>query len=394
MKAKTSTAILGVFVIAAVFIVMALILALKGKRLFASNPTYTIMVDKSVKGLSKGAIVTFRGVKIGQVTKIMLMPVNTIMSQDTSSNWPLEITIEIDPQTIDFDRNMLKKLQKNKTSKAIFEASNFYFTDKFLVDRWLEYMVKEHNLAAMIKLSSMLTGQLYIELDFQKDYKATEEELAMLRQGYIPVRATSMEKLVAVLDNKRLTDTIAATLGIFEDAIMSGKVQTMIDDIHASCENLKQISTATQELIDSLNKKIPNVINDADTAITTANTTFGNANDILSDISARIGNTLESVNDLLSEFKEVTKQVKSDVDLSNGPISELIANANKASIQLTELLKTTNSIAQSLQGTDSFDPMEGTALTNLLKEMEEAARSIRVVADMLRDNPEVLLKGK
>ena len=393
MKAKTSTAILGVFVIAAIFIVMALLLALKGKRLFATNPTYKIIVDKSVKGLSKGAIVTFRGVKIGQVTKIMLMSVNTIMSQDTSS-WPLEITVEIDPQTIDFDRNMLKKLQKDKKTKAIFESANFYFTDRFLVDRWLEYMVKEHNLAAMIKLSSMLTGQLYIELDFQKDYKATEEELTMLRQGYIPVRATSMEKLVAVLDSKRLTDTIAATLGIFEDAIMSGKVQAMIDDIHATCENVKQISTTTQELIDSLNKKIPNVINGADTAITTANTTFGNANKALSDISARIGTTLESVNELLAEFKDVTKQVKNDVDLTNGPIAELIANANKASVQLAELLKTTNSIAQSLQSTDSFDPTEGTALTNLLKEMEEAARSIRVVADMLRDNPEVLLKGK
>ena len=78
MKTKSSAALLGLFVIVAIFIAVAMLMALKGKRLFANNPTYTLQIDRSLKGLNVGAMVTFRGGKVGQVTNIVLMPLNTI----------------------------------------------------------------------------------------------------------------------------------------------------------------------------------------------------------------------------------------------------------------------------------------------------------------------------
>ena len=402
MKTKSSAALLGLFVIVAIFIAIAMLMALKGKRLFANNPTYTVQIDRSLKGLNVGAMVTFRGVKIGQVTNIVLMPLNTIMSQGQDSSaqavsstngWPLEVTIEIDPDTIDFDHAAVTRMWEaesdNKIKKRWKKIRNLFVleTGKALVDRWLEYMVEEHSMAAKLKLNSLLTGQLYIELDFNKDFQPSAEDIERLRKGYIPILETSADKLRAAFDNQKLIESITSTLNLFQDTILSGKAQQMVDNFHSATVNLRQAMNSANDLTNSMQAKIPGIMDNANNTITSIS---NNINTLAQDLQR----TVRSVEGLTKDLEGVLKEVKSDVDLKSGPLANLVANATQATTQLNTLLDSVNSLAASLKEPGANNQVERNAISQLIIELEDAARSIRQLANMLHDNPEVLIKGK
>jgi paraquat-inducible protein B len=72
MIKRTNKALIGAFVVgAAVLLVMAIVLFGSG-MLFKQSDKYLLFFDGSVKGLSEGAPVIFRGVKIGHVKDISL----------------------------------------------------------------------------------------------------------------------------------------------------------------------------------------------------------------------------------------------------------------------------------------------------------------------------------
>ena len=63
---------LGVFVLAAIGVLIAVILIFGGGKIFQKSFTVETYIKQSVTGLDTGAAVRFRGVKIGQVTSIGL----------------------------------------------------------------------------------------------------------------------------------------------------------------------------------------------------------------------------------------------------------------------------------------------------------------------------------
>ncbi len=104
--------------------------------------TYLLIFNESVRGLAVGAPVDLRGVTVGEVTKIDL--------QLDSKN--SEITI---PVEIQFYPERLRVQYRNKTQQA-----------KPLDSRALLDSLVAHGFRAEIKTGSLLTGQLFIALDF------------------------------------------------------------------------------------------------------------------------------------------------------------------------------------------------------------------------------------
>ncbi|MFA5008520.1 MAG: MlaD family protein [Candidatus Omnitrophota bacterium] len=70
MIKKANKKLIGVFVVGAVALFIAAILVFGSGALFKQADKYFLFFDGSVKGLSTGAPVIFRGVKIGNVTDI------------------------------------------------------------------------------------------------------------------------------------------------------------------------------------------------------------------------------------------------------------------------------------------------------------------------------------
>jgi phospholipid/cholesterol/gamma-HCH transport system substrate-binding protein/paraquat-inducible protein B len=126
---------LGVFVLAAIGVLVAVILIFGSGQLFKKSFLIETYLKQSVTGLDAGAAVRFRGVKVGQVTLIGLS--GDIYEKDV----PFE-----------------KRLQYVVVRMQIFG-------DKLTEDQITEFV--KNNLRARVK-SMGITGVNYVEFDFSK----------------------------------------------------------------------------------------------------------------------------------------------------------------------------------------------------------------------------------
>ncbi len=82
---------IGLFVLGGIVLAVLGLIVFGGSRFFSHGDSYVIYFDESLKGLRRGAPVTFRGVDIGQVTEI-----RAIYEQDTGAV-RVPVTVELRP---------------------------------------------------------------------------------------------------------------------------------------------------------------------------------------------------------------------------------------------------------------------------------------------------------
>ena len=117
------------------------------KKAYKIGKKYVLNFNESVRGLSIGAPVDFRGIQLGEVTDIQL-------SFDTVNH---KITVPV-TITIDYGRIALKGNEETVTHFATDRESR------------TDYFVK-HGLRGQLQTGSLLTGSLYVALDFFPDAK-------------------------------------------------------------------------------------------------------------------------------------------------------------------------------------------------------------------------------
>lgn len=125
------------------------------ERTYQEKEYYLLFFEGSVRGLSVGAPVLFKGIKLGRVLDVRLeFDVKKFKSQ-------IPVLIELEPQRVRLvggDYEAIKKIAP------------------------MQRFVKE-GLRARLKSGSLITGRLYVELDFFDDAPAAEVE----RQNGYPV---------------------------------------------------------------------------------------------------------------------------------------------------------------------------------------------------------------
>lgn len=179
---------------------------------------YILLFKNSVRGLSEKAPVEFRGIPIGQVAKISF----DFAPDDAERRVP--VLIEIDP-------SMLSEEEGGGGLPEVFSA-----------------MMKDavgSGLRATLKTGSLLTGQLFVDLDFYPD----EEPAEMVQLGVhpvIPTRAAGLarieDKLMQVLDNIQKLQLAPAV----ENATTAlATINTTVEDAQKTIANLTK---ATEEL--------------------------------------------------------------------------------------------------------------------------------------------------
>jgi paraquat-inducible protein B len=70
MSKPANKTMIGIFVVAAIGLVVVAIVLLGSGKFFKDKPKFVMYFEGSVKGLTVGSPVVFRGVKIGSVTEI------------------------------------------------------------------------------------------------------------------------------------------------------------------------------------------------------------------------------------------------------------------------------------------------------------------------------------
>jgi paraquat-inducible protein B len=316
--------IIGAFVLGAVAIAVAGIFVLGGGKFLKKKYMRVMFFDGSVKGLRVGAPVTFRGVKIGTVSDIVIRA----NAKDLTTRIP--VVVEVDPDSIETTEGQLD----DQLSRLI-----------------------EKGLRAKLELQSMVTGQLQIELDFMPDKEA---RLVGGKTKYpeIPTVPSMLSKFAKNLEEIPLTEISRRVTAIL------ARIEEFMDNpaLGQSVPNLNRTILEAQKLMEDMRGHVDRLMGSAATTIGHADELMVNVNKQINPLSTSVKKTADAVTEA----------------------------ANDARPAINEVGKAFSNIA-TLTGKGSEERRQ---LNRTLKELQAAARSIKVWAEYLERNPEALIRGK
>jgi len=212
--------LIGGFVVGAVALAAAGIVVFGSGRLFQKRLTYVMFFSGSITGLSVGSAVEFRGVRVGQVTKIAAM----FDPKDVSIAIP--VYIEIDPKSL--------------IVSGSEDASSLLSTTKF------HEPLLEKGLKAQLDIESFITRQLYINLDFYPD-RPTRLVGLDPRYPEIPTIPSLQDQIVQTL--QKLPEKIVNVTDGIERLVNSSAAQDSLRDLDAL---IRAMATEVKPLMASL----------------------------------------------------------------------------------------------------------------------------------------------
>ena len=112
MAKQVNKAVIGGFVISVIVMLIGGVILLGGGEMFKKKVKYVMFFEQSIKGLSKGAPLVFKGVEIGSVS-------NVVVDYDIDK---LEINI---PVIVEFDPSLVKlKGQESRNEQELRQRLN------------------------------------------------------------------------------------------------------------------------------------------------------------------------------------------------------------------------------------------------------------------------------
>lgn len=216
----------------------------------------------------------------------------------------------------------------------------------------LEYLSKliEHGLRARLTTQSLLTGQLMIEIDFFSRQELTQKITEVQLYDHLPEIPTIPSKL----------DNIWQKF----NALPIEQVSQNILDITDSLKHLVQ-ETDTAAIVNSLNQLVGQ----------------------FQTITQSVDKTLASIQGLSGSYAQLAvntdKRISSTLSEAAKTLSTINGTVHKAEQVITS--------TQGIVGKNSVTMLQ---FNQTLREISDAARAIRVLANTLERTPEVLLRGK
>jgi paraquat-inducible protein B len=216
---RANPAVIGGFAVGAIALIVIGLLAFGGAGWFVQRNTYIAYFPGSVKGLQVGAPVDFRGVKIGQVTEIRVL----FNPQDVSARIP--VIMELDPTQIDVAGHDQTVAESAEPERLI-----------------------EAGLRAQLQSQSLLTGLLFVNLDF---YPHASARLLGGDEPYpeIPTIPSGFEQLQQSAGDiaarlPKLLDQLNGLLADMNQALdqTSGDVSTIVSDAAVISRELRELT--------------------------------------------------------------------------------------------------------------------------------------------------------
>ncbi len=204
----------------------------------------------------------------------------------------------------------------------------------------------EKGLRAQLEMQSMVTGQLSINLDFFPDKD---------------VRLLGLDKEVDEIP------TIPSGLEEFLKTAQDMPIKELMNKIMRSIEGIEKVVNS------------PNVAS----SLRSLDESLKNASAILSKVDRQIGPVMANVKDASDSVKEMARKGEA----VPGQIEKALLIAGDALKQAERTLLAVQGVAS-----ENSTLVQETGLT--LREVSNAARSIRFLTDYLQQHPESLLQGK
>ena len=244
--------------------------------------TYLLVFDGSVRGLSVGAPLDFRGVTIGEVVRI---------------------GVSIDPKTLTFHMPVEVKLFPRRLAARHFTGGTLPPAESEDVRRGRMKQLVDHGLRAQLRSGNLLTGQLYVALEFFRDAPKATIDLAK-RPPEIPTIPGTFEELQETLTGivKKLDK-----LQIEEIGADARKALASLDDM------LKGVDVFLKRVDADLVPDLRRTLDTATQAMKTAEGTLKTADGTLaaaSPLGADLQQTLRELNRTLTSIRTLAEYLE------------------------------------------------------------------------------------
>nr|WP_246432494.1 intermembrane transport protein PqiB [Xenorhabdus indica] len=227
--------------------------------LYTEHRDFLLFFSDSVRGLQPGAPVEFRGIRVGTVAKVPFYTDG--IRQRLDSDFRIPVLIHMEPE----------RFEK--------EIGDGFYTDKELEE------IISRGLRASLKTGNLLTGALYIDLDFYSDEKAWKGPrklasyeilptisggLAQIQQKVImalnkinqmPIEPVFIQATRTLEESQKTIKAAHKTMNELNSILASKEAQNLPQDIHNTLNELNRSMQGIQpgspvynKLVDSMQR--------------------------------------------------------------------------------------------------------------------------------------------
>ncbi len=271
---------------------------------YALKEYWNLVFEGSARGIKPGTPVELKGMRLGEVVDVSLQ------FGDDATDVSIAVLIETEPERLAGETGFPNKREQRK---------------------WIDNLVSK-GLRAQLKTGNMLTGQLFVDLDFYPDLPPEKVDWEGKNPVFPTIPKTSEELMNAVES--------------FVERLQTFPVEKIGNDLQAIVKNLEE---------------------------TTRQISAADVESILDNVDALTENLNKTAQDIGVFMK----------DLNTGGDGEVVAT-------LTQTQKTLSAVEQMLRSDSAFSQ----ETTRALKEVADAAGRIRALADYLERHPNSLIYGK
>ncbi len=296
MKSKIHPAVIGAFIAGAIVILFGSIIVFGSGRFFRKTKDMLLTFQEPVAGLDTGAPVKLLGVPVGTVKDISLA-----VSKESADGVIIDVVVEIDRKNL---QSMFRNYRIDLDDRARFER-----------------IVEERGLRGQLDVLSLVSGQLYIALDFfpnRKGFQLHQEDehdyweiptLPSTKRQLVQSVAKSLGN-VAEFDFKGTSDELKGLLSQLRtefEKIKLGEVgsslaatldqaRTLLADpkLRDAISNLDESLAQIRQLGERLNSGMEPLLSQAETDLKKAEVTIGEATKTMRSLQAQVepGSTL------------------------------------------------------------------------------------------------------
>ena len=277
---------IGLFVIGAAALAAACLIFFGRFKFFDPSYVFRSYFSGSVKGLVPGAPVRFRGAQVGSVRDVSI-----VYHRDTD-------TLKI-PVLIELYQASVKGISTDPDGNV---------TEVALVERLIK-----RGLRAQLSLDSIVTGQLYVQLDFMPSVPIVLNEEDNDIYPEIPTAPSPLDKIQMTLETLPINEIVNRTVHILQkvdefvssDSLTQGfaNISSMAVELRELAEHIDQRSDVLSQEVVALSKSSTTTLQSLDGTLKDVRPTVRETQRTLEELSA-MSRSVRRLADLLERQPE------------------------------------------------------------------------------------------
>ena len=299
---------IGAFVLVALVLAVAAIVVFGSGKFFVKKEEFVAFFQGSVKGLRIGAPVMFRGVQIGEVTKMM------IYADRAKGTFEIPVILEIEEGNV---RSIGPEVKDRK--------------------QYTQALIKS-GIRAQLQMQSLVTGQLMINLDFHPNtpVRLVGTQKIDIAKGVteLPTIQTAIQKLGKTLEDIPLGEIVISV----NKSLKAIEALVTSEDLTKSLHYFKQALKDIRDLARRVDEKVDPLSADLDQTLKDAQSLLRNVNSHVDPLAVRIKNA-----------SDAARQAVKEVESAFANIAALTAKGSEERKQIDRTLKEFQAAARSIR---------------------------------------------